>query len=178
MEVPLHGIRRRLIVPRQHAALLVHRQREHGTIGSAVLHPRVMMVRGAKPLLGCANDVGPLLSRESLHSVCLHFFFKDLFDQKGTHRTKHANASLHGFRVCLVEATEDMFSQQNEFSAMLRYPFLLVLMKEGEFLAKLGGRVSPQDLHSRSARHSLSISPRSRFPAQAHKETLQSSSGY
>jgi hypothetical protein len=94
-----------------------------------------MMVRGAKPLFGCANDVGPLFSRESLHSVFLHFFFKDLFDQKRADRPKHANTRLHGFRVCLVKAAKSLFSQQNEFAAMFRHPFPLMLMKEGEFIA-------------------------------------------
>jgi hypothetical protein len=105
-----------------------------------------MMVRGAQPLLGCANDVGPLLSRESLHNVFLDFFFEDLFDQKRTDRPKHANASLHGFRVCLVKAAKSLFSQQNEFAAMFRHPFPLVPMKEGEFIAELRGLMSPQSL--------------------------------
>jgi hypothetical protein len=41
---------------------------------------RVMMVWGAKPLFGRANDVGPLLCRESLHNEFLDSFFKDLFN--------------------------------------------------------------------------------------------------
>src|ERR1044071_4385591 len=176
MKMPLHGILRRPVVPRQHAALLVHRQGKHGTIGSAVLHPRVMMVWRAKPLFGCANYVGPLLSRESLHGVLLHFFFRDLFDQKRADRPKHADARLHGFRVCLVKAAKSLFSQQNEFAAMFRNPFLLV--KEGEFFAELSGLMSPQNLTATLYFKHKALSPRSRFPGQAHRENLQSSSGY
>jgi hypothetical protein len=78
--------------------------------------------------------------------VRLHFFFKDLFDEKRTDQAKHANASLHGFAMCLVETAEDLFTEQNEFAAVFRHPFLLVLLKEGEFIAELVGLMSPQDL--------------------------------
>jgi hypothetical protein len=104
-----------------------------------------MMVRGAKPLFGRANDVGPLLCRESLHNEFLNSFFKDLFNQERTDRPKHANAGLHGFRVCLVKAAKSMFSHQNEFAAMFRHPFPFVPMKEGEFIAELRGLMFSQN---------------------------------
>src|ERR1700704_1371112 len=71
VQVPLHGIFGRLVVPRQYTAFLIHGQWEHGAISAPVLPSGAMMVRRAEPLPGCANDVRPLLSRELVHAIWL-----------------------------------------------------------------------------------------------------------
>ena len=62
--------------------------------------------------------------------------------RNGVTETKHANACLERGRISFVKAAEGLLSQHNKFAVMLGYPFLLVAMEEGKFVAKL--RVFPQ----------------------------------